>query len=332
MTPPFEIRYDRRVPDEFLQLFLAHGPLSRLRVIAHEAALPLDLQMRKDPKTGTVWASLYVGLTSVLNVYRKKSGLQFKAHETWSAERKYGFSKSWALVDMGEVEAVWPDIELYLERVIPAAVREHAMTEGVVQTVASKSRSEGWAILDREVMTAFVDDAYRKAALQKCMDPLLKVTAEAATSLAKFPKGPSKFGAKCDLLALDTAGRLVAIEVKPLDVGTIAWVPAQAAMYARVLQTWVNVDAKTATDGVTPRDVVDGMLAQRQRLGHSVGFTAKAADPLLVVPVVVLQRGANPVRKAQMLQVRDLLEERVTDMPPVEIYEVSILGDFARIA
>ncbi len=32
-----------------------------------------------------------------------------------------------------------------------------------------------------------------------------------------------------------------------------------------------------------------------------------------------------------MLKVRDLLAAQVTDVPPVEIYEVSILGDFSPL-
>lgn len=52
MGAKFTIRYDRQVSPGFLDLFLDGGVLSRLRVIAQQAALPLDLQMRKNPKSG----------------------------------------------------------------------------------------------------------------------------------------------------------------------------------------------------------------------------------------------------------------------------------------
>lgn len=170
----FEIRYDRRVDPEFLRLFLRGGALNRLRVIAREAALPLDLQFRKDPKSNAQHASLYVGLTAVLHVHRTKAGARFKAHATW-ASKAYGFDTvAWPTgVDYGALADAWPDIELYLERVIPAAVKSHATTEGLVQTIASKSSKAGWTILDREVTPSFVDATYKKKALAASMAPLV---------------------------------------------------------------------------------------------------------------------------------------------------------------
>lgn len=333
MGQPFDIRYDRRVSPTFLALFLDGGPLSRIRVIAREAALPLDLQMRKNPKTGAEWATLYAGLTSVLDVHATKGGVKFRAHATWSENKTYGFSPDWQLVmPLAAVQEAWPDIELYLERVIPKAVRGHGMTEGLVQSVTSKKTTDEWAILDREVTPSFRDTTYKKSVLENCMQPLVEVAANAAKSLGKFPAGPSKFGAECDLLALDKRGRLLAVEVKPLGAGTIAWVPAQASMYARVLQAWIDTDTPAAQEGDRPSEVIAGTLAQRQDLGHAEGFAGVCADPLVVTPVVVLQKGSRPDRRDQMLTVRELLAKNVPENPAVEIYEVSILGDFDRLA
>lgn len=332
MAAPFTIRYDRRVSDSFLSLFLAEGPLSRLRVIAKEAALPLDLQMRKNPKTRAQWATLYAGLTSVLDVHLTKEKLKFKAHKTWSGNRQYVFSPAWATpMDLAEVASEWPEIELYLERVIPTAVRRHAMTEGAVQSVTSKKTTDDWAILDREVTPHFLDTPYRQSVVAECMQPLIASTQAAAATLPKIPAAPKKFGTECDLLALDKSGRLLAIEVKPLGAGTIAWVPAQATMYARVLQHWIDTDPTTATDGITPRQIIQGTLAQRQALGHSPEFAARPAEPMTVTPVVVLQKGCSSAKRAQMLAVRDHLAKDLHDVPPVEIYEVSILGDFTPL-
>lgn len=332
MAAPFIIRYDRRVSDSFLSMFLGDGPLSRLRVIAQQAALPLDLQMRKDPKTRAEWASLYAGLTSVLDVKQGEKGLRFKAHPTWSDNPRYGFPSRWAtLMDHAKVAVEWPEMELYLERVIPAAVRAHAMTEGLVQTVVAKKTTDDWAILDREVTPSFRDDQNKQAALAECRQPLFATIKAAAATLLNVPAGPKKFGTECDLLALDKTGRLLAIEVKPLDAATIAWVPAQAAMYARVLQYWIDTDPTTATDGITPRQIIEGTLVQRQQLGHSPGFTVRPAEPMTVTPVVVLQKGSSQRKQDQMLKIRDLLTKHVRNVPPVEIYEVSILGDFTRL-
>lgn len=102
-------------------------------------------------------------------------------------------------------------------------------------------------------------------------------------------------------------------------------------MYARVLQLWVDVDNRTAADAVTPQAVIEGMLEQRRALGATKKLLPDVPKDLQVTPVVVLQKGAPEVRKAQMLAVRDALS-KVRGVPNIEIYEVSILGDFDRIA
>ncbi|GIG19292.1 hypothetical protein Cch01nite_00160 [Cellulomonas chitinilytica] len=327
-VPTFKIRYDRRVSPAFLGHFVAGGVADRLRVIAQQAALPLDLQMRKNPKSGAQHATLYAGLTAVLNVKETRGGLRLGAHPTWS-EGPYGFSPHWGdSLTLDEVRSEWSQIELYLERVVPKAVRDHGMTEGAVQSVVSRSESGDWAVLDREVIPSFVDTAYKRSVLDECMAPMTDAAWAAAESL---DRPPASLGAECDLLAVDADGRLLAIEVKPLGAGTIAWVPAQATMYARVLQRWIDVDGETALDGAAPRQVIAGMLAQRQSLGQVVGFSVALPDDLRVTPVVVLQKGAPPVQKDKMRRVRDALARRDLQVPQVELYEVSILGDFERI-
>lgn len=324
-----DIRYDRRVDPDFLELFLDGGALSELREIAHRAALPLDLQMRKYPKDGRQWATLYAGLTKVLDVTRHGNSVRLSAHRTYTEDRRFGFDKTWAKgIELKTLDRHWTEIELYLERVIPYAVRKHAMTEGVVQDVASKATAASWAVLDREVTPSFRDTLHRQQVLHECMKPLVGLAA--AHRVPGLPKGPAKFGNECDLLALDDQGRLLAIEVKPLS-GSIAWVSAQAAMYARLLQHWADHDDTTPGQGGSPSQVIAGTLAQRQALGHSLGFAATVPDALQVVPVVVLQRGSTEKRRAQMLQVRELLAAQLPDLPPVEIYEVSILGRFTSL-
>jgi len=95
------IRYDRRVTDGFLDLFHDGGVARSLTEYARKARFPVDLQFRRNPKTGAEHASLYVGLTSVLNVYSKPKrsnspagGLALDAHRTWT-DGRYGFDASW---------------------------------------------------------------------------------------------------------------------------------------------------------------------------------------------------------------------------------------------
>src|SRR3954451_15623870 len=159
----YNIRYDRRVTPDFLAHFCPGGVADRLRVIAHRAALPLDLQFRKDPRTGRQRATLYAGLTAVLNVHAAGTALRLDAHKTSTADARFGFRAAWGQsMPPDRMAEQWEEIELYLERVIPPAVRQHGMTEGAVQAVASKSVAGGWAVLDREVLPAYRDAAYKK--------------------------------------------------------------------------------------------------------------------------------------------------------------------------
>ncbi len=52
-TASFDVQYDRRVGNAVLNLFVPGGPLARLTKISRRAAFPLDLQMRRDPRTQT---------------------------------------------------------------------------------------------------------------------------------------------------------------------------------------------------------------------------------------------------------------------------------------
>jgi hypothetical protein len=327
----FDVRYDRRVDADFLDLFKPAGPLARLTEISRRAAFPLDLQMRRDPRhPNKQWATLYVGLTGVLYVYKTVQGVRFDAHNTWSGKdeknSKYGFGKLWLNeLSLSQLEESWMAVELYLEKVIPAAVRSHGLTEGAVQAVVSNSKTTDWAILDREVLPSYRDASYKKDMLLAAMRPILAVKEHVQALGQAIPGGPTSLGAECDLLAVDTNGRVLAIEVKPASGGTVAWVPAQAAMYARLLQQWIDAEPEHS------REVITGTLLQRQALGHSTEFNTALPAKLTVTPVVVLQRGATSGAIGQMRAVRDVINARVKGLAPIEIYEVSILGDFTPL-
>ena len=73
-----DTRYDRRVRPEFLDHFLDGGVAASRGEYARSAPYSVDLQMRHSPKTFADHATLYVGLTAVLNVLRKgATGLRF---------------------------------------------------------------------------------------------------------------------------------------------------------------------------------------------------------------------------------------------------------------
>lgn len=316
----FEIRYDRVVTEDFLDLFLPGGVAASLALMARHAAFPLDLQMRKDPKTGRQWATVYAGLTAVLNVEERPKGLRLTAHDTWSKAPKFGFHQHWKDdLTHAELKADWIEVELYLERVIPAATKSHGVTEGAVQAAVSKSRDRTWMMLDREVVTSFRDQPTKNKILARCYEPLVAALPQSLPGAV-----PTKFGPECDLLALrPETGQLVAVEVKPYDGAGIAWVAAQATMYARLLNEWIDSDARA-------EEIVRGTVLQRQKLGlFDAPFKVDLALP--VAPVVALQRGARKKHQDLMVTVRDALPYADLGVPPVEIFEVSITGDFTPL-
>ena len=137
--PDFDIRYDRTVSDPFLKHFMPGGVAAWLVSASRSALYPLDLQFRKSPKTLREHASLYVGLTSVLNVEATKSGLRLTAHPKW-ATKANGWLEAWTTArDDDYWRANWGSVELYLERVIPKATKSHGLTEGAVQAAVSSN-------------------------------------------------------------------------------------------------------------------------------------------------------------------------------------------------
>lgn len=317
----FEIRYDRVVTDEFLRHFLPGGVAASLAPMARDAAFPLDLQFRKNAKTGRQWATVYAGLTAVLNVEERSRGFRLSAHDTWSKMPKYGFDQRWRSdLAKDELASVWTAVELYLERVIPAATKSHGVTEGAVQAAVSKSRDKSWVMLDREVVTSFRDQATKEKTLTRCYEPIVAALPSDIPGVT-----PKKFGPECDLLALrPETGQLVAVEVKPYDGAGIAWVAAQATMYARLLNEWITADDRA-------EDIVRRTVRQRQQLGlFDAPFKVDLSLP--VAPVVALQRGAGQKQKERMIAVRNALPYADLGVPTVEILEVSITGDLTPLA
>jgi hypothetical protein len=314
-----DIRYDRRVSEDFLALFAKRGVAHSLVAFANSSLFPLDLQFHKDLKTKAEHATLYVGLTAVLNLKRNSKGeLRLSAHAA-HASKAFGFEQSWTKWAPVEAWAQrWLAVETYLERVIPAAVKKHGVTEGAVQTAVSRFWKGDRIVVDREVTPSFKDAATKRRILAECKAEILDVL-----STHDFKAGvvPKSFGTECDLLAYDKDGRILAVEVKPYNGSGVAWVAAQAAMYAKVLQHWIDNDSSDEK----PAQVLEGMLKQRQSVGLASRFELSLPPRPVVTPVVALQRGAKKVYVDRMLAVRDALAEANVG-PRVEIYEVSMTG------
>ncbi len=321
----WELHYDRRVTDEFLANFLPGGVADSLVEYAKFAPYPVDLQMRRNAKTGAEHASLYVGLSTVLDVHRKQDRLTLEANVAYTGG-DFGFDATWSTpMTPAELRQRWRAVEDYVEAVLPYAVQKYAGDEGPVQVAASVYSSPRRTMVDREVVLNFKDTPTRTQILGQVTTPFVQAVQHVA-GVTGSP--PAKFGGKCDLLALDHRGRLLAVEIKPRNVGTIVWSPAQATVYARLLERWVRAKPK-GTDH--PLTVLRGMLDQRARLGLAPLERPGIPERPEVVPVVGIQRGVNPVYLQGLKQVQNQLLAAGCGDPALEVYEVSLAGRMDQI-
>ena len=131
---------------------------------------------------------------------------------------------------------------------------------------------------------------------------------------------PASFGGKCDLLALDSSGSLLAVEVKPRGVPTIVWAPAQAIVYARLLHLWTRHDPQAS-------EIIAGMITQREELGLLTSRTPRPSAQPAVLPVVAVQRGMSSKHRERMLAVRDhLTRQGIGEAASLQIFEVTLAG------
>ncbi|GAB3862606.1 hypothetical protein GCM10028801_28410 [Nocardioides maradonensis] len=319
-----DLRYDRTVSDDFLAHFVEAGFASALVDYA-KAPYPIDFQFRKEVKRpSNQWATLYVGLTAVLNLVDKgTTGLALTAHKTYrDPTLRLGWRDEWSTAATpAEWTTRWADVERYLEKIIAFTVTnggKYVKTEGIVQAAVSGYLGDHVrAVIDREVMPSFRDTATKTRIHQECSNPLAQALTEADLG---FGAPPSSFGMETDALAVDQDGRLIAIEIKPGNVSSLAWVPAQATMYAQVLQRWVDEDKNHW------KQIIEKTLEQRRRIGLAAPhFKAKDLQPR-VVPAVAFQRVANQTFIDRMHQVQDALVHAGVGDPELEFYSVAPSG------
>jgi hypothetical protein len=309
-----DYRYDRRVDPGFLELFDTRGAFRTLTEYARKARYPVDLQFRRNPKTVAQHASLYVGLTTVLDVHWKPGTVKLAAHPSFHPS---GFQPAWmSWTAIGEAKA-WADaVDAYLDAVIPRAAAGGAAVEGAVQAAVSSFDSDNRVMLDREVLLHFRDTPTKHRVMDRVTADLL-----AALETAPVPGArPASLGGRCDLLAVASTGRLLAVEVKPKSVSTITWAAAQAIVYARLLNLWLRDDP----DAV---EILSGMISQRKMLGLVNSQTPVPSPQGDVVPIVAVQRGMSQELRGRLFTVRTHLRDQgIIEVSELEVYEVTLAG------
>ena len=137
-----DYRYDRRVSEEFLELFVPGGVLQNLTEYARKAPYPVDLHFRRDIKSDAQRATLYVGLEKVLDVHWRRGMVGLVGHRTRATD--HGFDAAWGTwMPTAAVASFNEAMELYLDTVIPPTAASRAGVEGAVQSAVSSFDSDG---------------------------------------------------------------------------------------------------------------------------------------------------------------------------------------------
>jgi len=317
------MHFDRVVSQNLLDALRPDGPLhGAVTWCAGDPSLR-DLQLRRAPKGPTSWASLYVGLTSVLDVVEQHGQFRVTAHTTHRAAG--GFNAAWgAWQSIGDLTAAWPEVRGYLDA---AAAKVHGRwtdSEGRVHALLSTSPHTGVTLINRETSVSFSN--------QPTKDQLCEGWATALTALLRadgrsepwwINQLEKRLGTSPDFLAVDDAGRLLVIEAKPASAAAgITWSPAQVTFYSTMYAAWL------AEAGEAARTSLEQQLSQRRTLGLVPGDADRQlAWPPIVVPVLAIGPGmVSPEVWGRLDAVATTLRPAASGLAPLEIWRLTSDG------
>lgn len=318
-----EMAFDRTVGEELLTA-LRKSPMNA--VLARRATDTgiFDVQLRSAPKGKTDWATLYYGLTSILDIDARNGKFRLRAHDTHKVNG--GFDSSWSTWQPSSaIEAQWPQVETYLDRVIPTVNKRHTGKEGRVHAALSSGESDAYRIINRETSPSFADDPTRNRVKLELQAPIERaLAANAPRDAAWWPSGVS-VGTSPDFLAVDIGGRLVIIEAKHHSATEmIAKVALQVGFYARMFARLIAQNARAVP-------AMQTMLEQRVDLGLARKGRLYLTRPTRVVPVIAIGPG-RPTKDAhsRLWAVANAVSE--ADAPPgVDPVEVWYVDEKGRI-
>lgn len=328
--PGWSMRLSRTASEALMDVLLPGGAFAWLLEYPARDPARYDLQLRCNPKTQRSWASLYLGLTSVLDVRECKAGMRLTAHPTH--RRAGGFDKGWTKPGMSA--GAWVNhidaVRAYLERASAAVSLKHFQTEGRVQALLSNAPHRDFTVVNREVVVSFSDLPYK-------LQVIARMRAEFERALGRSGVGDKwwpgvanhrvfpSLGAEMDALGVDRDGRLLAIEVKPPStVKGIGFGPAQVYFYAHLLDQVLRQDAGTLSAIRTMHD-------QRVALGLADGRAHLAEQPT-IVPVLAIGAGPrSPHALPRAWMVHDELLRWLPMPSRVAPFEIWLLDDEGRV-
>ena len=299
--------YDRTVSSALLES-LTSGPFGFLPRLARTQHLA-DLQLRGYPKTKRCWATLYCGLTKVLDVVERQGSIGLRG-----VRQQPAWTVAWeGFRPISQWTADVPALEHYVDGAI-RSVAARFTSEGAVQAMLCTRASVLFSVIDREAVIGFSNTAEREATYTRVRKQLHSAFPAAPVSKWLVPKS---FGGELDLLAVDPAGRLLVIEIKPASsTAGITWAPLQATFYAELFRAW------STEHGTASVDSLESMLHQRISLGLTQDPDRRLRFPIDIVPVVAI--GGRPTAQAieRMWTVNSSLAEAGVGWSSLEVWTV----------
>lgn len=310
-----DLLYARTVSQPLLDALT--GPLAGLLDWRRCDLALRDVQLRREPKGTRCWVTLYLGLTSVLDVDELKGRFRLRAHTTHrqAVPNDVPWS-SW--LSAAELEGVWPAMSSYLELVVDAVHPRWTDFEGTVHALLSNGSHHGLAVVNREASVSFRDKGVRASRCAAWQAALVDAAQAVATNGPWWAALPGRrLGTSPDFLAIDDAGRLLVLEAKPAAAGEgLVWSPLQVGFYARM---WAALLAEVPA----ARGQLEAELAQRQALGLLPdGACTTLAEPLQVVPVVGIGPGVVSPEVWRRLRAVAAALTAAAAGPPVQPLEV----------
>jgi hypothetical protein len=303
------VYYDRTVTQALREALASGGVFAFLVETVRQQHLA-DLQLRGYPAQKTCWATMYCGLTKVIDVYENSGEFWLKgkiADPSW--DPAWGTRRP---------PSQWTKESKRVASYVDSALRgvpARFTNEGALQAMLCTRAGDLFSVIDREAVIGFrtIDE---RAAMYASLQHPLAAACPPDSENAWF--APPSFGGELDLLAVDRAGRLLVIEVKPgSSTRGIAWAPLQASFYAALFRAWADEAEEHA------RDVLESMLSQRIELGISSDPPRPLAYPLDIVPVVAI--GGPPRSRAALPRLRVVQSALLASgagWPNLEIWQV----------
>jgi hypothetical protein len=325
------LHFNRTVSSALLTEIRPGGSFEGL--VSRCAQLPelADVQLRR-AQEAACHASLYIGLTSVLNLQERAGLFALSAHKTHREQG--GFDPRWSTFrEPAALSDDWPAVEEYLDRLLveggidPRWYRR----EGIVHTLLCSGRSNLYGAIQREAVPWADGPPSVRDIVSELADHIWTAAVDSGRKDPWWPgvrdRGSRKaMGDELDVLSIDLQGRLLCMEAKPApETAGIVWSVAQVLVYADLFARWIDQDPGAAALSLSE------MAAQRAAIRLlSPTWADRISPDMRVVPVVPIGPGVrSPVALERLAELSRVLElvPRHPLVDPTEIWLLDESGD-----